>query len=98
MTVLDLSQKQIDAWNSDKLPIYEPGLEEVLCLPRTCAKPGTKHDAGLNPPKHPPRSLALSLSKARGGACNPCLPSLLILLFYLPWRVPAWLAVLNRWW
>lgn len=30
VTVVDLSQKQIDAWNSDKLPIYEPGLEEVV--------------------------------------------------------------------
>ena len=28
--VVDLSQKQIDAWNSDKLPIYEPGLPEVV--------------------------------------------------------------------
>ena len=25
VTVVDLSQKQIDAWNSDDLPIYEPG-------------------------------------------------------------------------
>jgi UDPglucose 6-dehydrogenase len=30
VTVLDLSQKQIDAWNSEKLPIYEPGLDEVV--------------------------------------------------------------------
>lgn len=29
VTVLDLSQKQIDAWNSPDLPIYEPGLDEV---------------------------------------------------------------------
>jgi len=28
--VVDLSQKQIDAWNSDNLPIYEPGLYEVV--------------------------------------------------------------------
>jgi len=28
--VVDLSQKQIDAWNSDSLPIYEPGLPEVV--------------------------------------------------------------------
>jgi UDPglucose 6-dehydrogenase len=25
-----LSQKQIDAWNTDDLPIYEPGLLEVV--------------------------------------------------------------------
>jgi UDPglucose 6-dehydrogenase len=30
VTVVDLSQKQIDAWNSDKLPIYEPGLDDVV--------------------------------------------------------------------
>lgn len=28
--VCDLNQKRVDAWNSDKLPIYEPGLEEVV--------------------------------------------------------------------
>jgi UDPglucose 6-dehydrogenase len=28
--VVDLNQKQIDAWNSDNLPIYEPGLLEVV--------------------------------------------------------------------
>lgn len=28
--VVDLSQKQIDAWNSDDLPIYEPGLYDVV--------------------------------------------------------------------
>ena len=27
---MDLSQKQIDAWNSDSLPIYEPGLPAVV--------------------------------------------------------------------
>lgn len=30
VTVVDISQKQIDAWNSDDLPIYEPGLPEVV--------------------------------------------------------------------
>jgi UDPglucose 6-dehydrogenase len=30
VTVVDLSQKQIDAWNSSSLPIYEPGLMEVV--------------------------------------------------------------------
>ena len=28
--MVDLSQKQIDAWNSPDLPIYEPGLPEVV--------------------------------------------------------------------
>ena len=30
VTVVDISQKQIDAWNSDELPIYEPGLDELV--------------------------------------------------------------------
>lgn len=30
VTVVDISQAQIDAWNSDSLPIYEPGLDEVV--------------------------------------------------------------------
>lgn len=30
VTVVDLSQKQIDAWNSDHLPIFEPGLDELV--------------------------------------------------------------------
>jgi UDPglucose 6-dehydrogenase len=28
--VCDINQKRIDAWNSEKLPIYEPGLKEVI--------------------------------------------------------------------
>lgn len=30
VTVVDLSEKQIAAWNSDSLPIYEPGLKEIV--------------------------------------------------------------------
>nr|ODN86738.1 UDPglucose 6-dehydrogenase [Cryptococcus depauperatus CBS 7841] len=30
VTIVDLNQARIDAWNSDKLPIYEPGLDEVV--------------------------------------------------------------------
>lgn len=30
VTVVDLSQTQIDKWNSDTLPIYEPGLDDVV--------------------------------------------------------------------
>lgn len=30
VTVVDINQKRIDAWNSDNLPIYEPGLDEVV--------------------------------------------------------------------
>jgi len=28
--VADINEKQIQKWNSDHLPIYEPGLEEVV--------------------------------------------------------------------
>ena len=30
VTVVDISQERIDAWNSKHLPIYEPGLEEIV--------------------------------------------------------------------
>ncbi|VAI01721.1 unnamed protein product [Triticum turgidum subsp. durum] len=30
VVVVDISKPRIDAWNSDKLPIYEPGLDEVV--------------------------------------------------------------------
>lgn len=30
VTVVDLSVRQIEAWNSNELPIYEPGLHELV--------------------------------------------------------------------
>ncbi|HQK99532.1 MAG TPA: nucleotide sugar dehydrogenase [Smithellaceae bacterium] len=30
VTVVDINPVKIDAWNSDRLPIYEPGLEEII--------------------------------------------------------------------
>ncbi|MEO0510177.1 MAG: UDP-glucose 6-dehydrogenase [Verrucomicrobiota bacterium] len=30
VTVVDINQARIDAWNSDELPIYEPGLDEIV--------------------------------------------------------------------
>jgi UDPglucose 6-dehydrogenase len=30
VTVVDISEDRINQWNSDKLPIYEPGLEELV--------------------------------------------------------------------
>lgn len=30
VTVVDKSEERINAWNSDKLPVYEPGLDEVV--------------------------------------------------------------------
>lgn len=30
VTICDLNKERIDAWNSDDLPIYEPGLDEVV--------------------------------------------------------------------
>ena len=34
VTVVDISETQIAAWNSSSLPIYEPGLEELVCSVR----------------------------------------------------------------
>jgi len=34
VTIVDLNKARIDAWNSQKLPIYEPGLEEVVFAAR----------------------------------------------------------------
>jgi len=30
ITVVDINQDRIDAWNSDKLPIFEPGLNDIV--------------------------------------------------------------------
>lgn len=30
VVVVDISKPRIAAWNSDELPIYEPGLDEVV--------------------------------------------------------------------
>ena len=30
VTVVDINEARIAAWNSDELPIYEPGLEEIV--------------------------------------------------------------------
>jgi UDPglucose 6-dehydrogenase len=30
VTVVDINSKRIDAWNSDDLPIFEPGLDEIV--------------------------------------------------------------------
>src|SRR5688500_4271199 len=30
VTVVDINEARIAAWNSDELPVYEPGLDEVV--------------------------------------------------------------------
>ena len=30
VTVVDLNEDRISSWNSDSLPIYEPGLNEIV--------------------------------------------------------------------
>ena len=30
VTVVDINHQRIDAWNSDQLPVYEPGLDEIV--------------------------------------------------------------------
>jgi UDPglucose 6-dehydrogenase len=34
VTIVDISQTRIDAWNSDELPIFEPGLKERVEISR----------------------------------------------------------------
>ena len=37
VTVVDINQERIDAWNSDELPIFEPGLLDTI---QFCRKQG----------------------------------------------------------
>ena len=30
VTIVDINQSRIDAWNSDTLPIFEPGLDDIV--------------------------------------------------------------------
>lgn len=34
VTIVDVNQARIDAWNSQELPIYEPGLDEIVFAAR----------------------------------------------------------------
>jgi UDPglucose 6-dehydrogenase len=34
VTLVDINQARIEAWNSQELPIYEPGLEEIVFASR----------------------------------------------------------------
>jgi UDPglucose 6-dehydrogenase len=34
VTVVDINQARIDAWNSETLPVYEPGLDEIVAQAR----------------------------------------------------------------
>lgn len=34
VVVLDINKARIDAWNSEELPIFEPGLKEVVDIAR----------------------------------------------------------------
>ena len=36
VAVVDIAAARIAAWNSDQLPIYEPGLDEVVKQCRCC--------------------------------------------------------------
>lgn len=48
VTVLDINPTQVAAWNSSDLPIYEPGLEEIVLERRgKCVQPGAR-ERGTN--------------------------------------------------
>ena len=44
VVVVDISQPRIDAWNSAKLPIYEPRLDEVVFAARCVPRGGAEHN------------------------------------------------------
>ena len=52
VTVVDIWQQRVDAWNSDDLPIYEPGLDAIV---KVGARPPAGRPAG--PPARPPPRL-----------------------------------------
>jgi len=53
---VDISQPRIDAWNSDKLPIYEPRLDDVVLEARCVPEPrGTACRASPAPSAPPAR-------------------------------------------
>ncbi len=48
VTVVDINKARIDAWNSDELPIYEPGLDDMIKSVRgTNLFFSTEVDAGI---------------------------------------------------
>lgn len=48
VTVVDKNQQRIDAWNSDCLPMYEPGMEEILAsIRQRPAQPGLDGDSPM---------------------------------------------------
>ena len=56
VTVVDIWQQRVDAWNSDDLPIYEPGLDAIV---KVGARPHARRPAGrpARPPARPPPRL-----------------------------------------
>jgi len=54
VVVVDISQPRIDAWNSDKLPIYEPRLDDVVlearCVHRNRPPRAAEPPAAPRPP------------------------------------------------
>lgn len=48
VTVVDKNQQRIDAWNSDCLPMYEPGMEEILAsIRQRPVQPGQDGDSPM---------------------------------------------------
>lgn len=44
MNVVDLSEARVAAWNTDELPLYEPGLLEAVKEARDCAQSGRRQN------------------------------------------------------
>ena len=60
VTVLDINPRQVAAWNSDELPIYEPGLDEVVR--------GARGRCAARPRGAP--TLRLTRRETRAGTCS----------------------------
>jgi len=71
VVVVDISQPRIDAWNSDKLPIYEPRLDDVVFAAR-CVRSGFRdpmpRPAARSRRGRPPHALVLLARAPRAGA------------------------------
>ncbi len=61
---MDISQPRIDAWNSDKLPIYEPRLDEVVFTARCVA--------GSAASRHMPGGRGAAARRALRVVCRRC--------------------------
>jgi UDP-glucose 6-dehydrogenase len=77
VTVVDISESRIAPWKSERLPIYEPGLDSVvrtacgrnLFFPRTSTTVSAKRTSSSSASTRPPRPM-VSARKALPTSCT----------------------------